>query len=101
MNNCKICNNKLISIERSEKRCEQDNHSYYLYFYLKNEEIIQSHSVLSTKYFTLYVYKERVSLYKGENVKFYYWEVPNFKIKPKHINIINIEQDLDKLLLFK
>ena len=86
--NCPICGNQMVD----EIKCNSETHILY-----KRKEYLY----LNTRDYGMYVFPNEIRIYnKKEPEYFKKFNIPNFKLKPKHLSMDLLLLDIKKLTLF-
>ena len=97
---CPICNSETTESEYSKNyRCDSNpllilNHNELSHFYDENQTI----KFFQAKNFHIYIYPKQVFLYSANNTIFA--NIPKFKLKPSHLDVNILINDIRKRNMF-
>ena len=104
---CPLCDSRLTTKPPTKEEykwhkfyCVKADHIYHIYcqepIYFATPKV-----KVETKDYTLFIHDKSIELQidnKHKNTKFIY--IPNFKLNPKHLSLIELQSTIDKLSLF-
>ena len=99
---CPICNKETVTKYSTAAVC-QDSYHYHFYeidLNYSQKSSFKSHERLYTQKYYLRIYDDAILLTHCKSSKDLYINIPNFKIKPKYIELENLLKDIEKLSIF-